>query len=316
MAAPFPRVGATFGDTSLAEDVSQIIYQITPEDTPFFNSIGSTRARSVVHEWQTRSLNTRQVNANPEGFTYSFTGENVRTARVVNFTQILKKEIRVSETLQAVDQHAIADMFAEQMQIAFTEAKTDAEHAYIRGTAVSGASDAAGQMNGFNKFMEDNSTSTYTNVSGTDTITEDIFNQLLETAWDAGGKPDKMLLNGPMKRKFSSFNSGLTRFIEADRQKQVNVVTHIETDFFPVSIALSRDVRRNLTAAGVTGHDIMIYDASMLARADLRPWTSRRTPEIADSMDGVVKTETTLEVGNANAHVYAADFLTGLANSD
>ena len=32
-----PLVGTFYPDTSVKEDVSQIIYQITPEDTPYYN---------------------------------------------------------------------------------------------------------------------------------------------------------------------------------------------------------------------------------------------------------------------------------------
>ena len=313
MAAPADFT-TTWGNTSVAEDVSQIIYQITPEDTPFFNSIGETQARSTFHEWQIRSLTTRSHNAQFQGFTYGFSANNRRATRLTNSTQIIAKEVRVSETLQASDLHAIADMFADQMQIAFTEAKTDAEHAYIRGTLSSGTTNAAPQMQGFNLYMVNNSSATFTNVSGAVTITEDILNELLQLGWDAGGKPADVLVNGPMKRVLSSFISGTTKFIAAEDQRQVNTISHYESDFFPINIALSRDVLKNGSNAAVTGHDLMLYDRSMLSKAQLRPWTSRRTPEIADSMDGVVKTETTLEVGNPDAHVYAAQYLTGTSD--
>jgi len=309
---PAAGIGTHYGDTSLAEDVSQIIYQITPEDTPFYNSTGDSRARSVVHEWQTRSLTTRQHNANPEGFTYSFTGANRRTSRLTNPTQIVAKEIRVSESLQAADQHAISDMFADQMQIGFTEAKTDSEHMFLRGSSASGtATDEDRQADGFCNFMIENggATNTFTNVSGGVTLTETLFNNLIELGWTAGGKPADVLVNGTMKRKLSTFITGNTKFISADEQRQVNTISTYESDFFPVMIALSRDVKQR--ESGVTGHDLVMYDRSMISKAWLRPWTSRRTPEIADSMDGVVKMEATLEVGNAGAHVYAANYLSG-----
>lgn len=298
-----------YGDPSVAEDVSQIIYQITPEDTPFYNGIGEARANSVFHEWQIRSLTTRQDNAASEGFTYTYTAANRRTTRTNNWTQILFKEVRVSETLQAIDQHAIADMFADQMQVAFTECKTDAEHAYLRGSFNSaGTNNTARRMAGFCNYVKSNGNA-YTGVSGGVTLTETIFNDLIELSWTQGGKPNQCLVNGTMKRKLSTFTENNTKFIAADEQRQVNTISMYESDFFPISIALSRDIKQR--ESGVTGHDIVIYDPSMVAKAHLRPWTSRRTPETADSMDGVVKVETTLEVGNASAHVYGEDYLSG-----
>ena len=38
------------------EDLSDVIYNISPTDTPFMSSIGKTKATAVYHEWQTDSL--------------------------------------------------------------------------------------------------------------------------------------------------------------------------------------------------------------------------------------------------------------------
>ena len=38
------------------EDLTDIIYNISPTETPFMSSIGKTKATAVYHEWQTDSL--------------------------------------------------------------------------------------------------------------------------------------------------------------------------------------------------------------------------------------------------------------------
>ena len=35
------------------EDLTDIIYNISPTDTPFMSSIGKEKASGVLHEWQT-----------------------------------------------------------------------------------------------------------------------------------------------------------------------------------------------------------------------------------------------------------------------
>jgi hypothetical protein len=35
------------------EDLSDVIYDISPQDTPIMSSIGKTKATAVFHEWQT-----------------------------------------------------------------------------------------------------------------------------------------------------------------------------------------------------------------------------------------------------------------------
>lgn len=38
------------------EDLSDVIYNISPTETPFLNSVGKTKATAVYHEWQKDSL--------------------------------------------------------------------------------------------------------------------------------------------------------------------------------------------------------------------------------------------------------------------
>ena len=38
------------------EDLQDVIYSISPTDTPFMNSIGQGKASGTLHEWQTDAL--------------------------------------------------------------------------------------------------------------------------------------------------------------------------------------------------------------------------------------------------------------------
>ena len=117
-----PNAGWQYELNSPAEDVSQIIYQITPEDRPFMTMIGmADPALQSLHQWQVRSLTTRQHNAQPEGFTYDFTAAMTLPTRKINFCQIFAKEIRVSNTEVASSHYAIGDLFADQMEIRLAE---------------------------------------------------------------------------------------------------------------------------------------------------------------------------------------------------
>jgi hypothetical protein len=40
----------------IREDLADVIYNISPTDTPFQSSVGRTKATAVYHEWQTDSL--------------------------------------------------------------------------------------------------------------------------------------------------------------------------------------------------------------------------------------------------------------------
>ena len=52
------------------EDLSDVIYDISPTDTPIMSSIGKSKATNTLHEWQTDSLAAASTtNALIEGVT-------------------------------------------------------------------------------------------------------------------------------------------------------------------------------------------------------------------------------------------------------
>ena len=57
----------TYAAVGMREDLSDVIYNISPTDTPFMSSIGKTKATAVYHEWQTDSLAAAAANAAVEG---------------------------------------------------------------------------------------------------------------------------------------------------------------------------------------------------------------------------------------------------------
>ena len=85
------------------EDLSDIIYNISPTDTPFMSAIGKEKASGVLHEWQTDALAAAASNNHHiEGDEISF-GSVSPTARINNHTQISRKAVVVSGTQDAVN---------------------------------------------------------------------------------------------------------------------------------------------------------------------------------------------------------------------
>lgn len=305
MAFPGGGIGTHYDNApggSIVEDVTDVIFQITPEDTPFFEISGEARGIAITHEWQERSLTTRQDNAKPEGFSYDFTLSQTLPSRVSNIMQIIGKEIRVSASHQAVSHYAITDLFADQMQQRMTELKTDVEHTLIRGTLASGnATDASRRMYGFLQAISNFASTTYTDYTATVTLTETLLNQWIETSWGVGGEPRDAIMHGRLKRNVSSFSAEGTRFVPHDSGRVVNTISFYESDFFPVQLHLSRD----MPTSASSGHDLVLVDRTMLRKAFLRPFVAEMVPKTADSVDGAITTELTLEWGNADAHFYA-----------
>ena len=71
----------TYTATSDREQLSNVIYNISPQTTPFMSSIGKNSIKNVVFDWQTESLPTPVGTGNLEGFELS---RSASTATVRN----------------------------------------------------------------------------------------------------------------------------------------------------------------------------------------------------------------------------------------
>ena len=63
----------TYDGKGLREDLANVIYNISPTETPFFSMVPKTKAKATKHEWQTDALATATTNnAFIEGDEYSY----------------------------------------------------------------------------------------------------------------------------------------------------------------------------------------------------------------------------------------------------
>ena len=109
------------------EDLTDVIYNISPTDTPIMSSIGKTKAMAVNHEWQTDSLAAATTaNALVEGADAT-SATLSPTVRYGNLTQIVGKTVQVSGTLEAVDKAGRKSEKAYQLAKGSAEIKRDIE---------------------------------------------------------------------------------------------------------------------------------------------------------------------------------------------
>lgn len=325
--AGFPggQGGRTYGDTSIREDLSDVIFQITPEDTPFASSIGNGRCTSSVHQWQKRSIRTRQFNAKPEGFTYDFTAFTAQfPTRVTNVTQIVANEVRYSETQQSIDHAGINDGFADQMAQEMVGHETSIEHMLLRQTTASGSPSAVPQWRGMIDALVANGSNSYTALGWNNTLTEAMLNQLTAVGYRNGAVFRDVLVGTLLKQTISNFANVNTRFIEADEQRLTRPISVYLGDFEPLTIHRCRDMFDQAvtgtppstltTALGDTGkgNSMLLYDRTACSKDWLRPTHSVRTAYVADSMDGVIKSELTLNWGNENMHLFVSNIQSGV----
>ena len=104
----------TFDTTGIREDLTDVIYNISPEDTPILSAIPRTAAKGTKHEWQLDALAAPAANSVIEGDDATIDAM-VATTRAFNFTQIQDKVIALSGTQSSVDAAGRADEMAYQI---------------------------------------------------------------------------------------------------------------------------------------------------------------------------------------------------------
>ena len=100
MAVP-SNTRVTYGAIGIREDLSNIIYNISPTETPFLSGCGRETADNTYFEWQTDALAAAAANRATEGNDPASTAVSEPT-RVGNYTQISVKAVQTSGTAEAV----------------------------------------------------------------------------------------------------------------------------------------------------------------------------------------------------------------------
>ena len=311
--------GTTDGtlQASIREDLSDVISNIDPADTPLMSMIATAQARSTVHEWLVDNLEAVSTTASVEGAAFDHTVTK-KPVRLSNYTAIFRRDFEVTDTMRAVENAGMTDAFAYQLDKAMRELGRNTEKALLSSTAAASGDNTstpvARDMAGLGTFVPggggaaaysdpltlsaDHSVAATGDSDGTSTtndqLVEDDFNGLLETMWTAGAKVDTVLANPAGKRNITSFTAGSTirRNLDGAHDTIRNSVMYYESDFGNVSVVLSRH-----NPAGVC----YAFQRDMLAKAFLQPTSAEELARTTDSQPGTVKHELTLVVRNPYA---------------
>ena len=224
---------STYDATGEREDLADIIYNISPTDTPFMSGIGREKATAVYHEWQTDSLAAAASdNYQIEGDEISFAAPSA-TTRIGNRTQISRKSVIVSGTLDAVSTAGRNNELAYQISKNSKELKRDMETSLTANQApVTGDDSTATRLAGIESWIKTNtskgggsgadpSTSgTNARTDGTQrAFTEAQLKDVIKKVWDSGGDPSMIMLGSFNKQKLSGFTGGSTRFDQAENKR-------------------------------------------------------------------------------------------------
>jgi hypothetical protein len=312
----------TFDLVGMAEDVEDVIFNISPTDTPALTMGKRKKATATNHQWQTDSLAAASSNKAIEGDDASY-ATAAPTVMLSNRLQITQKTVLVSGTADAVRKYGRAEEFAYQLMKRGKEMKRDIEHTIVRNQASSvGGSQTARAAAGWESMIAGNrilsaatdSTGTTPGYASGDwtaptdgttaALDETTLVSALTAAWTDGGDPSVIMVGTAQKRKIAGF-AGASSFagvsVNQGRNAQGVVVGGVDlyiSDFGEHKVVLNRYMRAST---------LFCIDPEYVSTAWLRPIKYTALAKTGDAEKGQLLCEWTNVMENPDAHAKIQD---------
>jgi len=314
---------STYSTVGDREDLTDMIYDISPTQTPFMSGVARDKASGVFHEWQTDVLEAAASNRaiegdDPTAKTYA------ATTRIGNYCQISQKTVIVSGTASAIDQAGRADELAYQVAKRGKELKRDMELALTQNQASSaGGAGTARSLASLESWLSTNKTTQGVSASGsttpgyssgvvaapTDASTAGTFTKanldaVIKECWTQGGEPTVIMV-GPHNRTIVSGFTGISTLeTRADGSADVTLVGAV--DFYKSNFGVLKVVpnrfQRDATA--------LVLDMDYWCVSFLRPMQLNPLAKTGDSEKRQMLCEYTLKAKNESSSGKITDLTT------
>jgi hypothetical protein len=305
-----------FDAKGVREDLSNVIYQISPEETPFMSNIGRENVTNTFFEWQTDDLAAASTtNAQIEGDDITSFTAVTATVRLGNYTQISRKDVIIAGTLEAVDKAGRRSELSYQMAKKSAEIKRDMCSTMLANQAAAAGSTSAARKSGaLLAFLKTNtnegtgggdpSYTTIPDAARTDATTtnlrsfsEALLKDVIQKVWTEGGNPS-IVMAGPVNKQNLSRMGGIasSRFNINGGAKPATIVGAADiyvSDFGNVSIVPNRFQRER---------DVFVLDPEYASVAYLRPFQTVELAKTGDAEKRMLLCEWGLKIKNEKAH--------------
>lgn len=300
------------------EDLTDVIYDLSPVETPFMTSIGRGKAANTFHEWQTDTLAAADGdNAVVEGDDPSNDAADP-TSRLGNRTQLMDKVIQISSSQRAASNAGRSDELAYQRMKRSKELKRDME-ARLTGNygSVAGDSTTARKCAGFEAWIQTNDSrgagganTAYAGgvqaaaTDGTQRVfTEALLKDVLQLCFDNGGQPTQLHVGAFNKRQASGF-TGIADAVRETGRKRATIIGAADVyvgDFHELDIVPNRFSR---------ARSALVVDPDMWKLCFYQPFSKTALAKNGHSDRELLAVEFTLEACNEKSSGCVADLTT------
>lgn len=313
----------TYPDVARRESLLDAVNMLDPTDTQMLSGFKQGTATNTLHEWIQETLEDVGENKQPEGGDAPADAANDPT-RPVNITQIFAKTAKISGSATADNLKRVGgNKMNRELTKKMKALKADVEYALVRGSIASGVASnstaSARSLKGVKNWI----TTNVTNHSGT-SLTEDIFNDLLEMSWHKGANIDAVYTPMKGKRRVSKFTSGATKQVDLKDRRLVNAVDVYESDAAKMlklfahryvttgigggDTSLAGVLKADYVTTATPGFDVIGLQEDTWATAWYRKPFTKKLAETGDFEAKEIITELTLEAHQQAANVFGKLF--------
>lgn len=333
----------TFAMIGVREQLSDVITNIMPAETPIYTMAKKIKIGSRSPEWQ------RDIDADPAPTNAAVEGDDVandagsQPERLKNYVQLFDKVVQVSSTANAVNTAGRANEMKFQMAKKGREIKRDIEaRANGNYASVVGNASTAGQMAGIEAYLttnvsrgsggSDGGFNSGTGLIGAATdgttrvVTEELFKDVISDCWTNGGEPTLVVCGPKMKQKISSTFTGIAAQ-QNDINGQNKVIIYGAADVYKSDFGTHKIMPTRLGCYG-TGRSDRVYRPSSSAELEacnrtilvltpntwsvafLQPMKQEPLAKLGHSERRMLSAELTLECSEERANGAVADVKT------
>lgn len=301
MAAPTNTV-VTAQPVAFREDISNVIHNLDVHETPFFSATAKKKATNTTHSWLTDEIAQAADNAHVQGDD-TVAEALVPRVKLSNETQIFKKSITVSGSVQAGDYVGPTNLMADELRKKMKEIKKDVELAIFANQAkVSGDSGAVpGRLAGIPTWVtsavvagvggvDPTGDGTDARTNGTTTaFIEDNLMDVLQQMWNDGADADTVFLRPTLQRQAAAFQGNAPRREMKNMGKATQSLDVYVTDFGEVMFKMSREIR---------AIDVVVVEMGRQYVGEYRAFKNEELSKTGDSDKRQIIGEYTFAPGN------------------
>lgn len=306
MALPVNTVTTFDRSTMNREDLLDMIYDVSPTETPFVSGISRGKATATLHEWQSDTLDSATTQAYLEGDDATADAASAPT-RLSNRCQIFRKVISVSGTQRAVRSAGTSDEYDRLVIKKGKELKRNIEKTLLgvqnkdspTGTATARALGGVATWLSTNLHKMSSTGTTPGNGTGfvagtgititTATQLADPVATVIAQCWNSGGDPATIMVDSNAKKFLSKLTGIATLYRDVPPMSQGTIVqgaSVLVSDFGEHTIVPNRFMPST---------QIYFLDMQYWALAELRGISEQPLAKTGDADRTMLITELTLE---------------------